>query len=177
MLGFLKHLIPGGAKDLASSLATAAGVFKPNSEKQAERDLDGVSSARAQYAKEFLPPSNWFDSLVNGLNRLVRPVLAFGIIFMFGFCGYMAYTDPHALLLMMNAVDAIPTELWGLMSALMAFYLGLNGLSKSHKFKIDSKAVEENIRRLIEKDKMKHERKMISKKKIVEKPKDESASS
>jgi hypothetical protein len=58
--------------------------------------------------------------MVNGLNRLPRPMLAFGTIGLF--CYAMA--DPQAFALRMVGLNAVPEPLWWLLGAVVAFYFG-----------------------------------------------------
>ena len=67
-----------------------------------------------------LPSMGWFDRLVNGLNRLPRPLLAFGTIGLFVY----AMVDPTAFAARMVGLNAVPEPLWWLLGAVVAFYFG-----------------------------------------------------
>lgn len=65
------------------------GFFKDKGEAaklklEIQKSLDAFSHEEQmaiyeQFAKEFQPPTNWFDSFVNGMNRLVRPLVTYGV--------------------------------------------------------------------------------------------------
>lgn len=84
-----------------------------------------------QYAAEFSPRENrtWWDSLVDGLNRLPRPIMTFGVIWLF----YSCMTDPAAFAVSMEALGLMPTSGWALLMTIVGFWFGgkfLGGLSK-----------------------------------------------
>ena len=64
--------------------------------------------------------SGWFDRLINGLNRLPRPFLAFGTIGLFVY----AMVDPTGFAPRMAGLAAVPEPLWWLLGAVVAFYFG-----------------------------------------------------
>jgi hypothetical protein len=67
-----------------------------------------------------LPSLGWFDRVVNGLNRLPRPFLAFGTIGLFVY----AMVDPPGFAARMVGLNAVPEPLWWLLGAVVAFYFG-----------------------------------------------------
>ena len=58
-------------------------VFRENSEKSAVRAHVLQQAALTQFASEFRPPRSGFDRFVDGLNRLPRPAMAFGVLGLF----------------------------------------------------------------------------------------------
>ena len=59
----------------------------------------------AQGGEEYQHPAlSWFDRLVNGLNRLPRPFLAFGTLGLFSY----AMVDPEAFAKRMVGLNAVP---------------------------------------------------------------------
>ena len=72
--------------------------------------LRGFDDARAaaalrQLGEEYQHPAlSWFDRLVNGLNRLPRPFLAFGTLGLFTY----AMVDPEAFATRMVGLNAVP---------------------------------------------------------------------
>lgn len=98
-----------------------AEVFTPSATKRMELSAKAQMTALQEYSDEFGSASvGWFDSLVNGLNRLPRPLLAFGTIGLFVY----AMADPHAFALRMVGLNAVPEPLWWLLGAVVAFYFG-----------------------------------------------------
>ncbi len=62
----------------------------------------------------------WFDSIVNGLNRLPRPLLALGTMALFGY----AMVEPTGFGLRMEGLQRVPEPLWWLLGAIVGFYFG-----------------------------------------------------
>lgn len=114
-----------------NAIAETVEVFRPNAENQAQRTADYNSAALAQFAAEFSSQGNWFDSLINGLNRLPRPLMAFGTIWLF----YFAVKDPIEFAAIMTALAAVPPEMWYLLGAIVSFYFGARELSKARDFR------------------------------------------
>ena len=78
-------------------------------------------AALRQYGTEFSQvQAGWFNQLVNGLNRLPRPVMALGTVGLFGF----AMVDPEAFSRRMVGLNTVPRELWWLLGAVVSFYFG-----------------------------------------------------
>jgi len=68
---------------------------------------------------EFIRPGR-FGRIVNGLNRLPRPVLAFGIVGLFVY----AMVDPVGFAQRMVGLAYVPEPLWWLLGAVVSFYFG-----------------------------------------------------
>ena len=65
-------------------VAETAEVFRENAENGAVRAASARSDSLAQFAAEFVHPRRGvFDRIVDGLNRLPRPALALGTIWLF----------------------------------------------------------------------------------------------
>lgn len=104
-------------------------VFKPNAEKQAERghkERMEVSrqdlASLQQFADEFKSKrtSTAWDSFVDGLNRLPRPLITLGILGLF----ILAPVDPIRFLDIAQAYQIMPDGFWALLSIIIAFYFG-----------------------------------------------------
>lgn len=100
-------------------------VFRPNAERADARAADAQAAALAQMAAEF-GGQGWFNRLVDGLNRLPRPLLAFGCIGMFG----AALVDPVWFAARMQGLALVPDPMWALMGAIVAFYFGAREMHK-----------------------------------------------
>ena len=72
--------------------------------------------------------TGWFDRLVNGLNRLPRPMLAFGTLALFGY----AMVDPDGFGARMTGLNQVPEPLWWLLGAIVGFYFGAR---EAHHFR------------------------------------------
>ena len=112
---------PGAVTALGEAAKGFAEVFTPSATRQMELSAQAQSAALEQFGGEFSTASaSWFDRLVNGLNRLPRPLLAFGTIGLFVY----AMVDPHDFALRMVGLNAVPEPLWWLLGAVVAFYFG-----------------------------------------------------
>ena len=101
-------------------------VFKPNAEKQAQRDNSALSSAYAQFAAEFRKNRTWWDSAVDGLNRLPRPIIVGGVIYYF----YLAIAQPVQFHSINLALASIPDPMWFISSGVIGFYFSMRSVEK-----------------------------------------------
>jgi len=112
-------------------LAETAEVFRENAEAGAARDAKGRSDALNQFAAEFSQPRRGlFDRLIDGLNRLPRPLLAFGTLGLF----VTAMVDPIWFAGRMQGIALVPEPLWWLMGAIVSFYFGARHQAKGQEF-------------------------------------------
>ncbi|MFC3180394.1 holin family protein [Cypionkella sinensis] len=112
---------PGAVAALGDAAKGVAEVFVPSATKRMELSAQAQEAALAQFGDEFVNASaSGFDRLVNGLNRLPRPLLAFGTIGLFVY----AMIDPADFALRMVGLNAVPEPLWWLLGAVVAFYFG-----------------------------------------------------
>jgi hypothetical protein len=109
-------------------IAETAEVFRPNAEAADQRGAAFQQAALAQMAAEFGGAQGPWGRFVDGLNRLPRPAMAFGCIFLFG----SAMHDPIWFAERMQGLALVPEPLWALMGAIVAFYFGAREL---HKFR------------------------------------------
>jgi hypothetical protein len=125
--GILGTLFGGGQNVIRDTVE----VFRPNAEAEAVRDAAREAAALAQFAAEFTrPQQGLFDRLMDGLNRLPRPLLAFGTLGLF----VAAMVDPVWFAQRMQGVALVPEPLWWLMGAIVSFYFGARHQTKSHQF-------------------------------------------
>jgi hypothetical protein len=104
-------------------------VFKPNAEGEAQRGHAERLALSAQdlasldqFAAEFQPRTNrtWWDSFIDGLNRLPRPVITLGVLAFF----VLAPLDPLRFAQIARAYELMPDGFWALLSIIVAFYFG-----------------------------------------------------
>ena len=103
-------------------------VFKTNAENESERGHDERlalteqdMASLQQFAAEFQArEGTWWDSLVDGLNRLPRPLIALGIVAFF----LLAPLEPVRFLEIARAYRVLPDGFWALLSVIIAFYFG-----------------------------------------------------
>jgi hypothetical protein len=111
-------------------IADTAEVFRENAEEAGQRSLIRQKAALAQLAAEFRPNRHWFDSLMDGLNRLPRPMLAMGTLGLFA----AAMVDPIWFAERMQGLALVPEALWWLMGAVVSFYFGARHQAKGQDF-------------------------------------------
>jgi hypothetical protein len=117
-----------GARAVAA-LGRAAGgvaeVFRPNATEAMRLAYEARGAALGQLGAEFRhAPGGWFDRGVDGLNRLPRPLLAFGTLGLFAY----AMIDPDAFAQRMVGLAYVPEPLWWLLGAVVGFYFGAREL-------------------------------------------------
>ena len=122
-MGVIGKLVggPAAVTALGEAARGVAEVFVPSATKRMELSAEAQMAALRQLGAEYENPSiGWFDRLVNGLNRLPRPLLAFGTIGLFVY----AMVDPAQFAQRMVGLNAVPEPLWWLLGAVVAFYFG-----------------------------------------------------
>ena len=106
-------------------------AFRENPELAARREATLKQAALGQFAAEFgHPRRGLFDRVIDGLNRLPRPMLAFGTLGLF----VVAMTDPIWFAARMQGIALIPEPLWWLMGAIVSFYFGARHQAKGQEF-------------------------------------------
>ncbi|MEM1078466.1 MAG: holin family protein [Pseudomonadota bacterium] len=106
-------------------------IFRENAEAGAEREHALTTGALAQFAAEFAHShSSRFDRVIDGLNRVPRPALAFGTLGLF----ISAMADPAWFAARMEGMALVPEPLWWLLGAIVSFYFGARHQSKSQDF-------------------------------------------
>jgi len=112
---------PAAVAALGDAARGVAEVFVPSATKRMELSAEAQMAALRQLGAEYGNPSvGWFDRLINGINRLPRPMLAFGTIGLFVY----AMCDPVQFAQRMVGLNAVPEPLWWLLGAVVAFYFG-----------------------------------------------------
>ena len=116
-----KIIFGGGARDVIAAATDTIRVVRGDQSARDAQHLEARTSTLDQFAAEFAPARNGpFDSLVDGLNRLPRPMLAFATLALFAF----AMWDPVSFAVRMQGIALIPEPLWWLMGTVVAFYFG-----------------------------------------------------
>ncbi len=94
-------------------------VFGSKADKD-KYDADASAAVHAQFANEFGHSRNWFDSLIDGLNRLPRPIFAFGTIYLFVLC----WRDPEEFVAGAVNLELMPQEAWWILGTIVVFFFG-----------------------------------------------------
>jgi hypothetical protein len=122
-MGVIGKLIggPAAVTALGEAAKGVAEVLTPSATRRMELSAEAQMAALRQLGEEYQHPAlSWFDRLVNGLNRLPRPMLAFGTLGLFVF----AMVEPDGFARRMVGLNAVPEPLWWLLGAIVAFYFG-----------------------------------------------------
>ncbi len=128
LIGDLLTLLFGGGRNV---LVETLGAVRENAEDGAERDARSKSEALSQFAAEFAQPRRGlFDRVIDGLNRLPRPLLAFGTLGLF----ISAMVNPIWFASRMQGIALVPEPLWWLMGAIVSFYFGARSQAKGQEF-------------------------------------------
>lgn len=114
-----------GAREVAGAVGELAEVFAGNRAEREAAEAAMGQAAVSQYEAEFQQaPQGWFDSFMNGLNRLPRPLLVVGT---FGLFAY-SMISPEEFARRMESLALVPEPLWWLLGAIVSFYFGAREL-------------------------------------------------
>ncbi len=106
---------------IGKAVKGVAEVFVVNKTENAAFEHLEHSAALDQFAQEFRRRrGNWFNNIIDGLNRLPRPILALGTVGLFVF----SMVNPIGFSERMIGLDTVPRELWWLLAAIVSFYFG-----------------------------------------------------
>ncbi|GFE66847.1 holin family protein [Litoreibacter roseus] len=120
-MGLIRAIFGGGAQSVGTAITNVAEVFTPNATRQMELGHERYVAALDQHGTEFEHGRlGLFDRLMNGLNRLPRPMLALGTLGLFVY----AMVDPAAFSARMQGLAYVPDPLWWLLGAIVSFYFG-----------------------------------------------------
>lgn len=123
----------------AKAVETVAGVFSENAEKGAQRAAEEQKALLQSYQAEFSKGTNrtLIDSVADGFNRLIRPVIVSIIMFVF----IVAYVSPERFVLIAQAMGTVPNGYWALLSVIIGFYFGGRMQLKSQDFQLNQSHV------------------------------------
>lgn len=122
-MGLINQLFGGAAATTAFGNAArgVAEVFTANKTSEMTLSHEAYLAALAEAGAEFATPrAGWFDVFVNALNRLPRPMLAFGTLGLFVY----AMVSPASFAQRMIGLQEVPEPLWWLLGAIVSFYFG-----------------------------------------------------
>ena len=121
-------LVFGGNRNV---LRDTVEVFRENAEGAGVRASAMQDAALGQYETEFeRPVGGGFDRFMDGVNRLPRPLLAFGTIGLF----IAAIHDPIWFSQRMQGIALVPEPLWWLLGAIVSFYFGARQQKQGQEF-------------------------------------------
>ncbi|MCT8160805.1 holin family protein [Pseudoruegeria sp. SHC-113] len=127
MTGLMSLLFGGGRNAIVETVE----VFRENAESSAQRGFTLQNAALSQLAAEFaVPRKGGFDRFMDGVNRVPRPALVFGILAMF----VAAMADPVWFAARMAGLSLVPEPLWWLLGIIVSFYFGARHQVKGQEF-------------------------------------------
>ncbi|KJZ19963.1 holin family protein [Loktanella sp. S4079] len=130
-MGLISGLMNFLFGDGRNVVVETAEVFRENAENRAVRQADAHAQSLQQFAAEFAyPRRGLFDRVIDGLNRLPRPFLALGTIWLF----VAAILWPADFRRGMEGLALVPDPLWWLMTAIVSFYFGARHQAKGQEF-------------------------------------------
>jgi hypothetical protein len=128
MIGSILGALFGTGRNV---VAETVEVFRPNAEAAEVREAAQAAAALSQFAAEFAGPRRSpFDVLIDGINRLPRPMLALGTIGLL----VSALVDPIWFAARMQGIALVPEPLWWLMGAIVSFYFGARHQYKAQTY-------------------------------------------
>ncbi|MEZ5779377.1 MAG: holin family protein [Paracoccaceae bacterium] len=121
---------PAATDAIGQAATSVAEVFMPNATKKMEAAHAAYLAALDEHGAEFqYVRPGLFDRIVNGLNRLPRPMLALGTLGLFVY----AMVDPESFTRRMVGLNYVPEPLWWLLAAIVGFYFGAR---EAHYFRV-----------------------------------------
>ncbi|MBY6117380.1 holin family protein [Mameliella alba] len=119
LIGQILAALFGGDRNAVREMAE---VFRVNAEAASKRGHDLDSAALEQFAAEFCQRTRrtWWDSLVDGLNRLPRPLLALWALWVLVWTPY----DPIFMAQVFAAWAVIPQSVWAVILVIVTFFFG-----------------------------------------------------
>ncbi|WP_101068100.1 holin family protein [Roseovarius salinarum] len=134
----------GGGRNV---VAETAEVFRENAEAGAARAAALRGETLEQFAAEFAGARRGrFDRLIDALNRLPRPAMAFGTLALFA----TAMADPAWFAARMQGLALVPEPLWWLLGAVVSFYFGARHQFKGQQFQREIAATMTRTPRVID---------------------------
>ena len=128
MINMISKLLGGDVIGGVTNLVQGFTGDKKAREEGQHQETMGLMQA---YANELLPryDRTWWDSLVDGINRLIRPTFTVGVLFLFIYC----FVDPAGFSVAMQALTLMPDYGWALLATVVAFWFGGRFLSKDSR--------------------------------------------
>ncbi|MEM7047235.1 MAG: 3TM-type holin [Pseudomonadota bacterium] len=118
LLAGLQGLLTGGK----FALPEIAKIIKPLAGDRGQRDQAAHQENIAtydQFKAEFQNSGmTWFDRVVNGFNRLPRPVIVSLVILYF----ILSFVDPLLFQQINNGLDSVPDNMWIIAGGIISFY-------------------------------------------------------
>ncbi len=151
------NFMTGGASGVIKGVNSLVGtVFgdKRQIETNIHSEQSDAMKAMAAENMQIRENRTWFDSLIDGLNRLPRPVIAFLVIGVFVYAPY----DPIHFAIIMQSYSATPEWLAYLLMQVVLLFFGGRMLEKAKFGGPSKKAVKQMMDNIRDLEKMRDER-------------------
>lgn len=112
------------------------GAVRPNAEAADARGVQLQAATLKQMSAEFGSANGPWGRFVDGLNRLPRPLMAFGVIALFA----SAMFDPLWFGERMQGLALVPEHLWDILWAIVGLYFGARELQKHRSASMQKEA-------------------------------------
>ncbi len=138
-MSWFGKIFGNSATGLIGSVGSTAEVFLGNKAQREQGEHLESMAVHNQYAAEFQYRGrrSWWDSLIDGLNRLPRPLITFSVLAAFPFSVWMIFNFPSEYKLLVEALAIIPTGLWAMASVVIGFYFSGRMQVKAQDFKVN----------------------------------------
>ena len=118
-------LIAAGFRDRPTGgtvFSDSIEVFRPNAEKSAQRAAEHRTAVLSKYQSEFHSRQNrtWVDAIADSMNRLVRPVVSFGLLYPI----IATVWAPEQMAQVWVAIATLPAGYWAVVGIVLPFYFG-----------------------------------------------------
>ncbi|PHO03823.1 carboxylesterase [Rhodobacteraceae bacterium 4F10] len=128
MIGSILSFVFGDGRNV---LRETAEVFRENAEAGAERGVHIQTAAMESFSNEFRQTQRGrFDRVMDGINRLPRPMMALGCLGLF----VSAMANPVWFAERMAGISLVPQPLWWLLGVVVSFYFGARHQAKGQEF-------------------------------------------
>jgi len=115
------NMIAGLVSSLGGTFIKGWNAVKGNQQERDQQTFDLAGKVHDEFAAEFTAyrqNRTWWDSLIDGLNRLPRPVFVGLILTYFIF----SWSDPDLFARINTGLATVPEPMWWMMGTIVGFY-------------------------------------------------------
>jgi hypothetical protein len=145
MLGMLGNLLGGNVIGGVNKVVKTVFGDKSARDKAA---ADVATAGQAQYAAEFqVQNRTWFDSLVDGFNRMMRPTMWYSTLLYM----WLSFTDIDQFIEVTNGLRLVPEPVFVILGVMVGFLFPIRELKPAFtkaisNFKKDGKALVQDMK-------------------------------
>ncbi len=118
-MGIISTIVSGFTGGLAQPVTQLATTFFGDKSKRDEYDSNENVAGLGEFAAENNVQNNrtWWDSLVDGLNRLMRPSSFFTFLGLM----WLAMYNPQKFAIVSSSLALVPAQIWTILGLMIAF--------------------------------------------------------